>query len=59
MQVRNLLLYQVADKKVQVSVYFEKGTFWLTQKAIAALFVVDRNLVTRHLKNIFKTKELE
>lgn len=59
MQVRNLLLYQVADKQVQVSVYFEKGTFWLSQKAIAALFGVDRTVVTKHLKNIFVTKELE
>jgi hypothetical protein len=59
MQVRNLLLYQVAEKKVQVSVYFEKGTFWLSQKAIAALFGVDRSVVTKHLKSIFVTKELE
>lgn len=59
MQVLNLLLYQVAEKKVQVSVYFEKGTFWLSQKAIAALFGVDRTVVTKHLKNIFETKELE
>lgn len=59
MQVRNLLLYQVADKKVEVSVYFERGTFWLSQKAIASLFGVDKTLVTKHLKNIFETKELE
>lgn len=59
MQVLNLLLYQVAEKKVQVSVYFEKGTFWLSQKAIAALFGVDRTVVTKHLKNIFEIKELE
>lgn len=59
MQVRNLLLYQLADKKVQVSVYCEKGTFWLSQKAIAALFGMDRTVVTKHLKNIFVTKELD
>ncbi|EON77722.1 hypothetical protein ADIS_1641 [Lunatimonas lonarensis] len=59
MQVRNLLLYQVAEKKVQVSVYFEKGTFWLSQKAIASLFGVDRTVVTKHVKNISVTKELE
>lgn len=59
MQVRKLLLYQVADNKVSVSVHFEQGTFWLTQKALALLFGVDRSVVTKHLKNIFKTKELE
>lgn len=59
MQVRKLLLYQVAAKKVEVSVHFEKGTFWLTQKAIALLFGVDRSVITKHLKNIFETLELE
>jgi hypothetical protein len=58
-QIRNLLLYQIADKKVNVSVYFEKGTFWLTQKAIAALFGVERSVVTKHLKNVFESSELD
>jgi hypothetical protein len=59
MQVRNLLLYQVADKRVNVSVFFDKGSFWLSQKAMASLFGVDRSVVARHLKNIFETFELE
>jgi hypothetical protein len=59
MQVRNLLLYQVADKKVQVSVYFERGTFWLTQKAMAMLFGVKVPAISKHLKNIFDSGELE
>lgn len=57
MQVRNLLLYQVADKKVQVSVYFEKGTFWLTQKAMSILFGVKVPAISKHLKNIFDSGE--
>ena len=59
MQVQKLLFYQVAEKKVEVSVRFEKGTFWLTQKAMAVLFGVDRSVITKHLKNIFETNELE
>lgn len=59
MQVRNLLLYQVADKKVQVSVYFQKGTFWLTQKAMSMLFAVKVPAISKHLKNIFDSGELE
>lgn len=31
---------------------------WLTQKAIAQLFDVDRSVVTKHLKNIFEGWEL-
>ena len=41
MQARDLLLYNTTDKKVNVSVYFQHGTFWLTQKAMAELFGVN------------------
>ena len=58
MQTKKLLLFNTADKKVNVSVYFQNGTFWLTQKAMAELFGVERSVITKHLKNIFETKEL-
>ena len=58
MFAKELLLYNTADKKVNVSVYYQNGTFWLTQKAMAELFGVDRTVITKHLKNIFQTKEL-
>lgn len=32
---------------------------WLSQKLIALLFEVDRTVITKHLKNIFDTHELE
>lgn len=59
MQARDLLLFSTADKKVQVSVYFQNGTFWLTQKAMAELFGVNVPAVSKHLKNIFETEELQ
>jgi len=34
-------------------------TVWLSQKAIAELFDVDRTVITKHLGNIFKESELE
>jgi len=58
MKARDLLLFPTLDKKVNVSVYFQDGTFWLTQKAMAELFGVDRTVITKHLKNIFETQEL-
>lgn len=41
------------------SVYFDQGSFWLTQKAMGELFGVDRSVIGKHLKNIFETGELE
>ncbi len=50
------LMYE-ADEKIEVVVKDE--TIWATQKAIAELFGVDRTSVSRHLKNIFETGELD
>lgn len=59
MQAKNLLLFNTADKNVSVSVYFLNGTFWLSQKAMAELFGVNVPAVSKHLKNIFETNELD
>lgn len=50
------LIYD-ADEKVEVLVQDE--TIWATQKIIAQLFDVDRTSISRHLKNIFETGELD
>ena len=34
-------------------------TIWATQKALTELFGVDRTSISRHLKNIFETQELD
>lgn len=58
MQTRDLLLFNTADKKISISVYFQNGTFWLTQKAMAELFGVNVPAINKHLKNIYETGEL-
>lgn len=59
MKPKDILLFRNTDQTVNVSVYFQNGTFWLTQKTIAELFQVERSVVTKHLNNIFKTQELD
>ena len=59
MQTKNILLFSSTDKKAKVSVFFQDGTFWLTQKAMAELFGVNVPAISKHLKNIFETGELE
>ena len=41
-----------------IEVRVQDQDVWLTQKAIAQLFDVDRSVVSKHLKNIFEEKEL-
>ncbi|MCK9411207.1 MAG: virulence RhuM family protein [Prolixibacteraceae bacterium] len=54
-----ILLYTTPNGKVKVEIYLQDETIWLTQQKIAELFGVQRPAVTKHLKNIFETGELE
>ena len=53
------LLYKSPGGKVKVEIFLRDENIWLTQEKIAALFGVDRTVVTKHLKNIFETNELK
>ena len=52
-------LYKDSNGEVKVEIYIFNETVWLTQDKIAQLFGVDRSVVTKHLKNIFQTAELQ
>ncbi|OIO99687.1 MAG: cell filamentation protein Fic [Bacteroidetes bacterium CG2_30_32_10] len=59
MKPKQILLFNTEDKKVQVAVTFKDGTFWLTQKIMSELFNVKIPSISKHLKNIFETGELD
>ena len=52
------LLYTSPNGAVKVDVFVKDETVWLTQKALAELFGVQRPAITKHLGNIFLTGEL-
>jgi hypothetical protein len=53
------LLYTTPNGKVKVEIFLRDENVWLTQARIADLFDVDRSVITKHLKNIFKDNELQ
>jgi hypothetical protein len=55
----NFVIFQTEKGKVNIDVLFQNETLWLTQKLMAELFEVNVPAVSKHLKNIFETKELE
>jgi hypothetical protein len=55
----DILLYTTAEGTVKIVVLFENETFWLSQKKMAELFGVQRPAITKHLKNIFESGELQ
>jgi hypothetical protein len=52
------LLYTTPNGKVKVEIFLRDENIWLTQDKIALLFGVQRPAITKHLNNIFKSKEL-
>ena len=53
------LVYRSAEEDVSVNAVIKDESIWLTQKAMAELFEVDKSTISRHLKNIFQGGELQ
>ena len=51
--------YQSQDGQTEVQVKFENETVWLSQKQMSQLFDKDAGTVGLHLKNIYKSGELD
>ena len=58
-QTTEFLLYTVPDGEVKVEVLLSNETIWLTQKRMAELFGVGVPAISKHLKNIFESNELD
>lgn len=56
---KNFIIYSTPQGEVKLEVLLQDETLWLTQKAIAELFGVDRSVVTKHLINIYEEGELD
>lgn len=54
-----ILFYKWVKWSLKINVFLKDETIWMTQKKIAQLFWVDRTVITKHLKNIFDSFELE
>jgi len=63
LQIRNstaeFLIFTNQAKESGIEVRIQNNTVWLTQKLIAALFEVDRTVITKHLANIYQEGELD
>ena len=52
-------IYRSTEDNIELNVKLENDTVWLTQSQMAELFAVDRTSVTRHIRNIYKSQELD
>lgn len=53
------ILYNTPEYSEKVQVVVRDETLWMTQKAMSELFGVDKSSISRHLKNIFESGELD
>lgn len=54
-----MVLYRTEDDSVTVSALVKDESIWLTQKAMAELFGVDKSGISRHLTKIFESGEVD
>ncbi|WP_458627997.1 virulence RhuM family protein [Winogradskyella sp. PC D3.3] len=55
----NFLLYTNENGEVKVDVLLKDETIWLTINQMAELFGIDKSGISRHIKNVIETGELQ
>ncbi len=55
---KKIIIYQSKTGKIEFKGDFEKDTVWGSLNQIADLFERDKSVISRHIKNIFKSGEL-
>ena len=56
---QNFIIYTDQNEDVKLKVFIKDETVWATQKQMAELFGVQTPAISKHLKNIFESGELE
>jgi len=58
-ETTSFLLYTTPNGNVKVEAILSNETIWLTQEHMSLVFDVNRPAISKHLKNIFDSKELD
>lgn len=54
-----IILYQTENGRTKIEVILDNDTVWLNQYQMEELFQTDRTSILRHIKNIYRSGELE
>lgn len=54
-----MVIYQASGGAIELRGDISKETIWATQAQIADVFGVERSVITKHIRNILKDKELD
>ena len=53
-----IIIYRPKGGEVELKVKLNKETIWLNAYQIAQIFHIDRTVIVKHIKNIYKSSEL-
>ena len=56
---KELAIYQADNGEIKLKEDVENETIWANQKDISEIFGVERSVVTKHIRNIYKDNEVE
>lgn len=54
-----IIFYQTQDGETKIEVHLTDETVWLSINQMAELFQRDKSVIAKHIRNVFKSKELE
>ena len=54
-----IVIFETDDNQISLKVAVENDTVWLTQAQMVTLFERDVSVISRHINNVFKEKEVE
>lgn len=57
--INQFVLYTTEDGDVRLRLFLEDETLWLSQKLIGELFQVESHTINYHIKEIYKSEELD
>ena len=57
--MKEILLYKTDNEEVKIEILLHNENLWLTQAKMAELFDVQKAAISKHLKNIFESGELQ
>jgi death-on-curing family protein len=56
---KKLAIYQAKDGAIELKQDSQKETIWVNQNDLAFLYEKDQSVISRHINNIFKDKEID
>ena len=54
-----VVLFEAQDGQIRLDVLLERESVWLTLNQMTDLFGRDKSVISRHLRNVFASGELE